>query len=162
GWLNCLDLATGKKIWSRNVIEENQSHVGDWGVAGSPLVVDQKVIVQAGGKAERSLVAYHVTDGQFLWGAGKEALDYSSPTLVRLAGQAQILMFNPSGVAAHDPATGRVLWRHPWPGKHPHVAVPLVLPGDRVLISSGYGTGAELVKVTGPEPWTPTRLWKSN
>jgi outer membrane protein assembly factor BamB len=40
--------------------------------------------------------------------------------------------------------------------------MPIALPGDRVLISSGYGTGAELVKITKGDTWSATRLWKSN
>jgi outer membrane protein assembly factor BamB len=51
---------------------------------------------------------------------------------------------------------------HPWPGGHPHIAMPIVLPGDKVLLSSGYGTGSELLEVKQSEgKWTVNRLWKS-
>jgi outer membrane protein assembly factor BamB len=162
GLLNCLDLATGRKIWSKNIVQENQSKLGDWGVAGSPLAVGSLIIVSAGGKTDRSLVAYEAATGRFVWGSGKSSMDYSSPALARIAGAEQILIFNPRNVAAHDVTTGKILWNHPWPGSHPHVTIPIVLPDDRVLISSGYGTGAELVKVTNGDPWSATRLWKSN
>ena len=162
GVLNCLDLTTGKRLWSKNITADNKSKMGDWGVAGSPLIVKDMVVVHAGGKQDRSLVAYDARTGEFVWGAGQDSMDYSSPTLARFAGVEQILIFNPTGVAAHDAITGKILWRHGWPGKHPHVTVPIALPEDRLLISSGYGTGAELVKITKADTWAATRLWKSN
>lgn len=162
GILNCLDLATGRKLWSKNIVQENNSKVGDWGVSGSPLVVGQLVVVCAGGKADRSLVAYDLETGKLIWGAGNASMDYSSPALLRLAGTEQILIFTPKGVVAHEIDRGEILWRHPWRGGHPHIALPIVLPEDRVLISSGYGTGAELLKVTKTNEWTATSLWKSN
>ena len=161
GILNCLDLATGRKLWGKNIIHENNSKVGDWGVSSSPLVVGNLVVVCAGGKQDRNLVAYDLENGKFVWGAGNTSMDYSSPVLVRLAGTEQILNFTPKGVAAHEVASGEILWHHPWKGGHPHIALPIVLPDDRVLISSGYGTGAELLKITKTNQWTATRLWKS-
>ncbi len=88
---------------------------------------------------------------------------YSSPCLVTLAGTAQILIFNAGGVFAHDPATGTILWQYHWPGGHPHVSMPIVIPQDRVLVSSGYGVGSELVQVQKNSAGTfhASRVWKS-
>ena len=163
GRLNCLELASGKLIWSKNIIEENHSHLPDWGLSGSPLVTDDWVIVSAGGKHGRSLVAYDRVDGRFVWGGGEGRAGYSSPFLTSIAGTPQILIFNADGLAAHAAADGKVLWKHPWPGGHPHVAMPLVLPDDRVLISTGYGDGSELLQIQrdAAGEWTASRVWKS-
>jgi len=147
GMLNCLDLETGKLVWSKDVVQDNQSHVNEWGMSGSPLVTDELVVVSAGGPNERSLVAYKAADGQFVWGGGDNGAGYSSPYLTTLVGVRQILIFNGGGVAAHALADGKILWKYPWQGGHPHVSTPIVLPEDRVLISSGYGVGSELVKI---------------
>ena len=72
GILNCLDLATGKVVWRKDIIAENQSHVPEWGVAGSPLVMGDLVIVNPGGKHDRSLVAYRLSNGEFAWGGGDD------------------------------------------------------------------------------------------
>jgi outer membrane protein assembly factor BamB len=86
---------------------------------------------------------------------------WSSPVRAVLVGVPQILTFNDS-LAAHDELTGRVLWRSPWSGSYPRVSLPLVLPGDRVLLSTGYGVGAELLQVTQEtNRWRATRVWKS-
>jgi outer membrane protein assembly factor BamB len=162
GILNCLDLETGARLWSKDIIKDNHASVNGWGVAGSPLVLEQMVVVNAGGSNGRSLVAYDAATGEFVWGGGNAGADYSSPLPVTLAGVRQILIFT-SRVAAHDVASGKVLWEYLWPGGHPHIAVPVMLPGDRVLITSGYGTGSELLQIKNDPDgkWSATRIWKS-
>lgn len=162
GILNCLDLTTGARIWSKDIMKDNQATVNGWGMSGSPLVIDQMVVVNAGGANGRSLVAYHAATGEFAWGGGNASAEYSSPLLAKLAGVRQILIFTRK-VVAHDVASGEVLWEYPWPGGHPHIAVPVMLPGDRVLVTSGYGTGSELLQIKkAPDgKWSAARIWKS-
>jgi outer membrane protein assembly factor BamB len=163
GLLNCLELATGRRLWSRNLFTDNEGKLGEWGAAGSPLVLDGLVIVNPGGQPGRSLVAYRLSDGQFVWGGGDDRASYSSPMPAALGGLQQVLIFNQHAIFGHDAATGRVLWRHPWDSSQPHVALPVALPGDRVLVSSGYGVGSELLHihrgVSGQ--WTADLLWKT-
>lgn len=164
GLLNCLELATGRRIWVQNVPEDNQGSVGEWGVSCSPLVVGNRVVVCTGAGDGRALAAYNLENGNRLWTGGTDKASYSSPVLANLGGSLQILSFNSRHVTAHDPDTGQVLWEHPWPSGHPHIATPLLIPPNKVLVSSGYGTGSELLQV-GPgtnAPWHPQRLWKSN
>ena len=141
GILNCLELATGRLLWSKNILEDNRAALNEWGFSGSPLIVDQMVVLSAGGTDDRSLVAYDVHDGRLIWAVGSDKASYSSPLLAELAGRRQILILNHTRLCAHDPATGQVLWEFPWPGPHPKVAQPVVLPGARLLLSSGYGVG---------------------
>lgn len=163
GLLSCLDLATGRAIWQRNIVAENEGQILEWGMSGSPLVWDTRVVVSAGGAQGRSLVAYEAARGDYLWGGGQDGAGYSSPVAASLGGVAQVLIFNSHSVAGHDRQTGAVLWQYRWPGGHPHVAVPVVIPGDRVLVSSGYGTGAEVIQVQrdAAGAWSAARLWKS-
>ena len=163
GILNCLDLVTGKLIWTKDIIKDNQSQVNGWGMSGSPLVFDTLAVVSAGGPNGRSLVAYDRATGEFVWGGGSDGAGYSSPLLTTLAGVPQILIFNSSGIVAHETERGTILWEYPWPKGHPHIAMPVILPDDRVLLSSGYGTGSELlqVKKTAEGKWSASRIWKS-
>ena len=146
GILNCLDLATGAQIWSRDILADNRAEANVWGISCSPLVLDTLVVVSAGGPDQRSLVAYHRQTGAFVWGGGTDRAGYSSPRLVTLAGREQILIFNSHSVVAHDPHSGDPLWRQPW-DQVQCVANPLPLPGNRVLVSTGYGIGARLYQV---------------
>jgi len=133
-------------------------------VAGSPLALGDLVIVNPGGKNGRSLVAYRLSNGEFLWGAGDDHASYSSPCAATIGGVAQVLIFNQRAIFGHDPSTGKVLWEHPWESKNPHVALPVVLEGDRVLVSSGYGVGSELLQLQRDQTgkFAVNRLWKTN
>jgi len=150
GLLNCLDVETGKRIWRRDIAADNEAIQPEWGRSGSPLVIDDLVVVSAGGPNGRSLVAYRRDSGEPVWRSGDDLPSYSSPLVASLAGVRQILMLNHSSVAGHDPATGRILWQHPWRGS-PTVAQPLVLPQNRLLVSGGYGMGRKLLQIDSSE-----------
>ena len=163
GILNCLDVETGKLLWSKDTVKENQATLNEWGMSSSPLIVNDLVVVSVGGRNNRSLVAYRAGTGEFVWGAGTDGAGYSSPCLVTIAGTPQVLIFNGGGVSAHDPVTGTNLWHYHWQGGHPHISVPIVVPNDRVLVSSGYGVGSELLQIQRDAggAFRATRLWKS-
>lgn len=163
GVLNCLDLADGRRFWTRQITADAGSTTPEWGFAGSPLGLGDKVVVSAGGREDRSLLAYRIETGELAWHAGTRAASYSSPTLLTLTGRQQVVMFNSRFITAHDPETGRVLWEYPWGVGHPTVAPPVPVGPDRVVFSSGYGVGAELLEigVDAAGVWSARRMWKS-
>ena len=164
GILNCLDLSTGKVLWKKNIIDDARSRMPEWGVAGSPLIQDGMVIVNPGGTGGRSLVAYRLDNGDIVWSGGDDDASYSAPTAARLGDVSQILIFDQHAIFGHDAADGRVLWRHPWDSHQPHVALPIVVKSDCLLVSSGYGVGSELLRITRDASgnFNITRLWKTN
>jgi outer membrane protein assembly factor BamB len=148
GILSALDLASGKLLWSRDVVKETDAAIPDWGRSCSPLLVDGRVVVIAGGTAGRRLAAYDAASGEPAWAAGEGGASYSSPTLVTLAGRRQLVVLNGASVSGHDPATGAVLWEHPFPREQPNVAMPLLLDPNRLLVSAGYGVGSKAYRVS--------------
>jgi len=163
GILNCLDLETGRRHWTHSLTTDAKTGAPGWGYSGSPLVMNGLVIVSAGGAPDKSLLAYAAEDGRLRWSAGDAPAGYSSPCLATLAGTPQILIFNSRRIAAHEPATGKVLWEHPWGIGQPHVTVPVVVATNQVLFSSGYGVGAELLEVkrSSDDRWQATPVWRS-
>ncbi|MCZ6792618.1 MAG: PQQ-like beta-propeller repeat protein [Planctomycetota bacterium] len=163
GILNCLDRQSGRNIWARDVIEDNDGNRPQWGKSCSPLVVGDLVVVSAGGRPGRSLVAYRAATGEPVWGGGDDRSAYSSPTFARVAGREQILILNKANVAAHDPREGTVLWSYPWAHKHPNVAQPLAVGSDRVFVSSGYGMGCALLRIDrdSTDRLAPVLLWRN-
>lgn len=163
GILNCLDFATGTRLWSKNIVEENGGHANEWGISCSPLVVDSLVIVAVDRTEDAALVAYGVKTGERVWHRGGDRAGYSSPQLNTLAGTNQIVIFNQRNIVAHEPATGRILWQHGWREVSQAVAQPVLLPDNRLFVSSGYGAGSLLLHITRGDDGTlaAERIWRS-
>ena len=163
GILNCLKLATGEKVWSVNILDDNAAVLPEWGVAGSPLILNGVVVVNPGGGGMRSLVAYDKKTGERAWSGGGNGANWSSPVLATLGGVEQILMFGAEGIAGHDASNGEVLWTYPWKQGHPHVSMPIAVSDTEVFVSSGYGTGSELLEVLKKDDgaFSAERIWKS-
>jgi outer membrane protein assembly factor BamB len=163
GVLNCLDLATGTLLWSRDVVSASGGKIPQWGCASSPLVVNDLVVVQGGEGVGRSLFAYRIEDGKPAWSAGNSDPSYSSPGLAVLADTPQLLAFNDGSVSGYDPATGDTYWERSWGNGNVVCASPVVVSSNRVLFSSGYGVGAELLEIsrTPAGKFSAKQLWKS-
>jgi outer membrane protein assembly factor BamB len=160
GVLRCLDGASGQPIWVEDLlarigvsVEEDQRAI-QWGRAHSPLIVDDLVVVPLGGPLSGpaiSLAAFDRASGRLVWQGGDSQASYSSPVLATLAGRRQIVIVNEADVSGHAPATGRTLWKHPWPGSSQadaSVSQAVPLPPDRVLLSKGYLGGAKLLQLS--------------
>ena len=167
GILNCLDILTGQRCWSRDVVQESGGKIPQWGATSSPLVVDDLVIVHGGEGGSASLFAFRTSDGSLVWKGGTRP-SYSTPMLATLAGVPQVLAFNDGSISAHDPKSGATLWQRAWGNGNVVCASPLVVGSNRVLFSSGYGVGAELLEISQKSNSTPTApaleispVWKS-
>ncbi len=160
GSLLCLDGATGEVVWQDNLLTryhvppgEDESAIA-WGRAGSPLIVDDLVVVPAGGPKAGphvSLAAFDRLTGNLVWEAGDRQVSYASPTLARLGDRRMIVSVNENNVSGHDPATGEVLWQIAWDGKsnaNASTSQPHLLSDGRLLLSKGYGVGAALWQLT--------------
>ncbi len=172
GILRAIDGRTGKLLWQVNILkeygitpEEDVASV-TWGRSGSPLVVGDLVVVPYGGPPQGrrySLAAYDKRTGKRVWRGGDRQVSYASPVLRTLCGVEQIVSVNENNVSGHDPKTGKVLWQADWPGNSntkPSVSQPVVLPGDRVLLSKAYGGGAKLIHVQRQgDQWAVKSLW---
>jgi outer membrane protein assembly factor BamB len=166
GLLNCLQAETGRGRWSVNILADNDAENLAHGVSGSPLVVDNLVVVSPTGSNGISLAAYHKDSGKRVWRAGSDQASYSSPLLATLGGVPQILLYNSAGLAAHDLRDGRILWYFPWTNSdRNNCTQPVAAAGaaDQVLVSTGYGKGSALVRVrrVSAGPWEPQVVWTS-
>jgi outer membrane protein assembly factor BamB len=149
GELRCLEAATGKRIWSCNILKDNQAENLQWGMAASPLIVDDKVVVLPGGRESASIVAYDKLTGNPVWKALSDKTAYTAPQLAILAGRRQILVVGANRAIGLLPEDGSLLWEFPWvTSQGINIAQPLVTTDNRFFISAGYGHGAALVEIT--------------
>jgi len=152
GTLAALSLADGTVHWTRQVVKELGGDVAEYGMACSPLVVGQQVVVTVG--APRATVAaYEVATGKLAWTAGEDVAGYSSPALLHVGGREQLVVFSGAALLGLAPHSGELLWRYPFETNFEcNIATPLVYEGN-VLISSGEDHGSVLLsfKAEGDE-----------
>jgi outer membrane protein assembly factor BamB len=156
GIVNVLDAGNGSVIWSRNAVADTGAKIPGWGISGSPLVVNDTVIVAAAG----SLAAYDLATGTPRWYGPRGGSSYSSPQLLTIDGIAQVMLLHASGATSVAVSDGKLLWEHAWPG------VPIVQPalaenGDILLaVSDSSGTRRLGITHAGGN-WTTQERWTS-
>ncbi len=166
GVLQCLDASTGTPIWIRDLTMDTNTPVPQWGFSSSPLIVEDLVIVFAGGRKEHGVVAYDRSSGEPAWLAGAGAQGYSSAHLARIHDVFQVLLSSNFGLQSFSPETGDLLWEHAWPVKtNPRVVQPLVLDAGSVLMGTAAGMGTRRLNIQNDgaawrvrEEWTTTKF----
>jgi outer membrane protein assembly factor BamB len=162
GRFMCFEARTGRLLWVHNILEEENAQNLQYGCAASPLIVEDKVIV-VGGQGEKSLLAYDLETGQPVWKSVSRKPAYSSPMLVELTGQRQILLVTAKHAVGVEPEDGFVLWEFPWTVQYDNnIAQPVVLSSNRFFLSAGYGTGCVAVELekNGSE-FIARELWRN-
>ena len=163
GELRSIDDANGRTVWRTNILDDTGAKNLQWGMAASPLIVDNTVVVLPGGSSSQSIVAYNRETGTRAWSAEGDQQAYSSPMLVTLAGVRQILVFSASRLMGVSPDGGKVLWSYPWKTQFDiNASQPLIVGDNRVFVSTGYGTGAAVIELTATgETLSPREVWRN-
>jgi outer membrane protein assembly factor BamB len=147
--LHCLDIKTGKQVWSRNLVADYHTTIPPWYNGQNPLLEPDRLIIATGGDA--ILVALDKATGKELWrtaNPGKLLLSHASVMPATLGGVKQYLygtLNGPLGIAAAD---GKLLWEYP---RKFNVAVapsPIAVDAQRVFMTGSYDAGSVMVKVT--------------
>jgi outer membrane protein assembly factor BamB len=147
GDLTCLEAKTGRILWSKNLLRDFRGSHPYWGISESPLVVNDRVLVNAGGP-NASIVALNKMDGTVLWRSHSDEAGYSSAVLAKVGDTQQAVFFTGQralGVSVRD---GRMLWSYDRVSNGTaNIATPIVRE-NRVFLSSDYGTGAALLELS--------------
>ena len=161
GIMNVLDDRTGAVVWSRNAVTDTGAKIPGWGIASSPLVVGDLVIVAASG----NLVAYDLATGNPRWfGPRGSSNSYSSPQLVTINGVQQIVLMTSTGATSVALTDGKELWSHSWPSDT-RILQPAVAADGEFVISVGDGMGGNgtrrIAVKNGSGGWTTEERWTS-
>ena len=156
GRLLCCSAADGKELWSKDFgADFGGVMMSGWGFSESPLVDGEKVIVIPGGNAA-AMVALDRKTGAVIWKAalpanigsrGQDGAGYTGAVISNAGGIRQYVTLIGRGVIGVSAKDGQVLWHYNRVANGTaNIPTPLVWD-DYVFCSSGYGTGAGLLKI---------------
>ena len=162
GKLNCLDAATGKLLWSRELTDDTGAKLPMWAFASSPLVVRDLVAVFAGGPEQKAVQAYDAVTGTPKWSGGDGTHSYSSPERLTIDGAPQVVIVTEQGLSGLDPAYGKVLWNHAWDVGIQRVIQPGRIGASDFLLGTTFNKGTRRLHVSrGKDGWKVELVWRN-
>lgn len=169
GKLHCLRLKTGQVVWSRDIAAEFKVPQDFFGIATTPLIEGDLLILNVGAPGGPEVAAFDKLTGRMVWGMGDQwGASYATPVVARVHGERRLFVLGggesrppTGGLLSINPLDGRLDFRFPWRSssyESVNASCPVVA-GNQVLVSASYRTGAALIEVK-PD-WTFAKLWEN-
>jgi outer membrane protein assembly factor BamB len=147
GLMNSFDRASGRLQWSVNLLSNAADAVRACGYSSSPLAFEDLIITTAGGHG-RGVMAIKAATGEVAWQSQDFANGYSSPLLIDLDGQPEVVVFTYGEVSGLNPRTGALEWTHSHTADQGvNVATPLWGADNLLFVSSAYNGGSRVLKL---------------
>ncbi|WP_340114625.1 PQQ-binding-like beta-propeller repeat protein [Maribellus mangrovi] len=158
GHLFCFDAASGEVVWKKNLNTAYEIVMPIWGIAATPLLVDDKIIVHVSGSNNACIVAFNKNTGKEIWRNLEDRAGYSAPLLIEKNGKQVVVNWTEHSLSGLNPENGEVYWRFPWKtGSGMSIATP-VLANDHIFVSAFY-SGSILVKL-GDDYTSAEKVWQ--
>ncbi len=166
GELLCLTTA-GELVWRKDIFKDSDAlppvnKVFYWGVASSPYIEGDLVIVQPGGDKSNSVVAFHQDTGQIVWSTGADPIGYASPIAITALGTRQLVCPTGTSMLGIDPVKGTILWRYPFGNQFKTNCANPVWSDNVLFVSAAYATGCAAldIKKTSGGAWEIKEIWR--
>jgi outer membrane protein assembly factor BamB len=149
GDLACLETASGKEKWRKNLRTDFGGTPGWWAYSESPLIDGDVLVCTPGGK-KATLVALNKKTGALIWESpvpGGDRAAYASAVVLTVGGVKQYVQFLEKGLVGVDARTGKFLWRYRRTATGSPANSPSPVAHDGFVYSSTGRGGGGLVQV---------------
>lgn len=151
--LACLDL-DGNLLWYRGLTHDFPNASNSLGMASSPVVVGDTLVVQVESDAYSNAFGIDVKTGVSRWRKTRpQRANWTSPTLLKSNGKTLVLLQSSKGVAAVEPRTGKVVWNY---GDGASTIPSSTVAGGLVFVPSH---GITALRPIADSP-APEQLWR--
>lgn len=160
GQLNAFDKRTGKIVWGHDLWKDFGGKKMDRGYSCSPLPYKETLILTLGGQ-DQTLIAFNQKDGKVAWKSLTLDMSPSSPILINVDGQEQMVVFLGKQIVGVDPNNGALLWSHghitEW---GLNISMPVWGSDNLLFLSSAYSGGTRVLKLSRQDGKTNVEeLW---
>lgn len=147
GHLFCFNAMTGDVLWQHNTLEEYGSRIPTWGLASSPLIEKNLLIVQAGGQPDACIMGFDKITGEEIWRALEDEASYSAPIMIDQAGTRVLICLTGEHIAGLDPGTGELYWKLPLNRKNGIINIATPVYSEPYLFISSFWDGSMLIRL---------------
>ncbi len=147
GHLFCLDSDTGQVLWQKDLQTEYRLRIPTWGIAASPLVEGDNLIVLVGGRDGAAVIAFDPITGREIWRALDDPIGYSAPIVIEHGGKRTLVCWTGTRVVGLDPENGKIIWEYPYQHSRMVINMPTPVVKDGFLFVSGFYDGSLLLKL---------------
>ena len=144
GIMNCLELPTGKVLWTKNILSDHGAHLPEWGFSSSPRILGKQLILEAG-----RVVSFDKSNGDKLWQTDVHEAGYGSAAVFEHAAKTLIATLDCDGVRIVDSADGTQVAFTQWKSPYRTNATTPIIVRDQIFVSTGYKIGCGLFRLQG-------------
>jgi outer membrane protein assembly factor BamB len=161
GILSAWQAQDGRLTWRRDFKKDFPSTSPDFGVAMSPIVLGDLVIVHAGGIGNGAVLAIEVATGATKWSWKGDGPAYASPIVADFAGTRQIITQSQRHVVGLSLADGKLLWEIPLTTDYEQNSITPVVVND-LLVYAGLNKPTTAVRITASAgKWQVAPVWQN-
>ncbi len=161
GVLSAWQAQDGRLLWRKDFKKEFKSTVPDFGVAMSPIVVGDLLILHVGGIGEGAVMALDPATGTAKWAWKGDGPAYSSPIVAEFGGTRQIVTLSQRSVVGLSLAEGALLWQLPFTTEYDQNSVTPIVVGD-VIVYSGIAKPTTAIRVSrNAGKWQTSEVWQN-
>ena len=158
GQLFACELSTGKEKLKLS-LKQLGSKEPNFGWTTSPLVIDDLLICQTGGKIKNAISGINKNSGEIVWTTGDFSVDYQSPILATIGGQKQVISVSQNFIIGHEPKTGKEIWKFNHGGNWA-VIDPMMVGDHQMFINYKYGE-CMLINIDVTDNYRVSTVWKN-
>ncbi len=164
GHAHCFDATTGDVIWAKDLNKDykisESKRMPIWGIASSPLIYENTVILQIGGAEGACIVGIEKDSGAEIWRALDDRAQYSSPVLCKQNANDVVVCWTGDSVAGIDPKSGKVFWRYEFTPRNMPIGIATPLIRDNQIFVTSFYDGSLMLRMNS-DAMTVSLVWQA-
>lgn len=145
GHVRCLDVRDGKLLWSKDCVAEFNARLPTWGLAASPVIWKDLVILHPGAESG-SLMAFDRITGKEIWRSSSDPAGYSTPVIIESPSGPQLIAWTPEHILGIDPRSGRIHWNVAYEVLY-GVSIATPIFRNDIVFVTGYWAGSKAIRL---------------